>query len=114
MWSRLVLDMTAIKCRRGGCGTIIEEFWQFCPSCGTQVSFEDREAVAGRQSHKLNRRKGEQRVDAKRSRSSTDRASTVAAEARPPDPIALRVNRKRGRTAAKMALGKVLTARKRK
>jgi rRNA maturation endonuclease Nob1 len=46
-----VADLS-IKCRRGGCGTIIEEFWQFCPSCGTQVSFEDREAVAGRRKRK--------------------------------------------------------------
>lgn len=35
----------AIKCSRGGCGTIIEVFWKFCPSCGTAVSFEARQRL---------------------------------------------------------------------
>jgi hypothetical protein len=63
-----IQDESAVKCRRGGCGTIIEEFWKFCPSCGTEVSFGKRQQVfaTGRAVKKPDRRSGGRRISPRR------------------------------------------------
>jgi hypothetical protein len=55
-----------VKCRLAGCGTIIEEFWMFCPTCGTAVSFDDRAQILGRKAGKADRRSGDRRADRRR------------------------------------------------
>jgi hypothetical protein len=38
-------DMPLVMCRRAGCGKIIEDFWKFCPTCGTKVLPQNRELI---------------------------------------------------------------------